>query len=232
MIANIAFGLFVVLGLLGLWVLAQRQHREALAARAGLLDGISAHFPGASIKVGGDGFPVLTGRMPDRRNLTVALLPDTLVMRRLPQLWLIVTLRERIEVPRMSVGALVRPTGAEFYSRISDFAHRIETPDGLNPELLLRGDRQLGSADRRRIGSVLGGIFVDPRIKEIAVTPRGVRIVYQAAEGDRGNHLLLRQVRFPDLNIELEVVTRLVTAADRLRAWLDGVADRGVKRLA
>ena len=34
-------------------------------------------------------------------------------------------------------------------------------------------------------------------MKEIAATPRGVRLVRQASEGDRGAHFILRQVRFP-----------------------------------
>jgi hypothetical protein len=229
MIVNLAFGLFVAAGLLALALLARRQHSDALAERASLLDGLADHFDAGNIDIGADGFPMLTGRLADRRHLTIALVPDTLVMRRLPQLWLVVMLRERIEKPRLSIGALMRPTGAEFYSRVHGFPERIETPELLDAELLIRGDRRIAGTELRRIGAALAGIFTDRRVKEVAATARGVRLVYQAAEGDRGNHLLLRQIRFARPDMGPDLVARLIAAADTLRDTLDAPADGQAK---
>ena len=58
---------------------------------------------------------------------------------------------------------------------------------GRNPQALLD-----------RMAPTLGAILADPRIKEIAVTPKGLRLVRQAGEGRRGEHLLLRQAVFDD----------------------------------
>ena len=106
--------LFAFLGIAILAAMAVRDHRRALAERAVLLDGLLASFEGSHVEIGADGFPTLTGRLPDRRPITISLLADTLVMRRLPQLWLIVTIKERVERPGPSIGAQARHTGAEF----------------------------------------------------------------------------------------------------------------------
>ena len=229
MILSVALLLFVLVGVAGLGAMALRDHRRELKERATLLDGLLGHFDAGRVEIGGDGFPTLTARLADRRQLTVSLLPDTLVMRRLPQLWLIVTLHERLEKPRPSIGALARSTGAEFYSRTLSFPQRLEAPAGLDSALLLRGDRHVSAADLDRIAGVLGSVFHDAHVKEIAATPRGVRMVRQVSEGDRGSHLLLRQARFGLIRLDPKVVASCIEDADALRAALDGIDDQSLK---
>ena len=228
MISTVALLGFALLGVAGLSAMAVGDHRREMRRRAGLLDGLARHFEGSRIDVGGDGFPTLTARLADRRALTVSLLVDTLVMRRLPQLWLIVTLHERVEMARPSIGALTRHTGAEFYSRTLKFPERIESPAGLET-LLLRGDRPFMAAEMDRIGAVLASVFHDPYVKEIAATPRGVRLVRQVAEGERGAHLLLRQSRFSTVQMALAPVTKSIADANALRETLDTPAGLSLK---
>lgn len=229
MISTVALLLFALIGAAGLGAMAVRDHTRELQRRAALLDGLLGDFEASKIEVGGDGFPTLTARLADRRQLTISLLPDTLVMRRLPQLWLVVTLRDRVEKPRPSIGALARPTGAEFYSRVLKFPERLETPAGLDPALLLRSDRRLPQTDLARIAAVLGSIFHDPCVKEIAATPRGVRVVRQASEGERGAHLLLRQVRFSMRQLAPDLVAKSIADADALREALDALGEYPMK---
>lgn len=218
---SIAILLLFATGVAALATMAARDHRNALRERASLLDGLADFFEGGRVETGADGFPTLTGRLPDRREIVVSLLPDTLVMRRLPQLWLIVTLSERVEKPRPSIGALARHTGAEFYSRVLKFPERLGVP-GLEA-LHLRGERRYAASDLERIGGVLGSIFHDPQMKEIAATPRGVRVVRQVSEGERGAHLLLRQARFADGRPSPDILARSIADADALREALDRV---------
>lgn len=229
MVLNVALLLFVLAGVAGLGAMALRDHRRELKERAALLDGLRGRFDAGQIEIGGDGFPTLTARLADRRQLTVSLLPDTLVMRRLPQLWLIVTLHERLEKPRPSIGALARSTGVEFYSQTLNFPQRVDTAAGLDPALLLRGDRQLSAADLDRVVGILGSIFQDAHVKEIAATPRGVRMVRQVSEGDRGSHLLLRQARFGLTRLDSKIVASSIEDADAFRAALDRVYDQSLK---
>ena len=170
-----------------------RDHRAAMAARRGVLDGCVGALDRPQLSHAADSFPRLTGRHHGRE-VRVDLLCDTMTIRRLPQLWMSTTLLD--QNPDLSGFAiLVRPAGTEFYSLTSRFAHRLETPAGFPEEVLIRGD---AGAERLldALRAILSDVLADRRIKEVAVTSRGLRIIRQAAEGKRGDHLLLRQSVF------------------------------------
>jgi hypothetical protein len=221
MFAGLAIAIFAVASVAALYIMARRDHDAAMAARARLLDSVVTLFDEAKLRVAGDGFPVLTGRLPDRRQITIELIPDTMVMRRLPQLWLVVTLSETMKRARPSFGALARPTGSEFYSRIDELPERIEPPPGLDSSIMIRGNAPFGGVDANRAGEALRLLFADKRVKEVMVTPKGVRIVRQASQGERGAHLLLRQVRFPIAAVQPELVRTAIEEADAMRGALD-----------
>src|ERR1700754_2135699 len=94
MFAGLGVKTFAIGSIAALYVMARREHEAAMAARARLLDPAAMLFDDPKIKRAADGFPILVGALPDRRQVTVELIPDTMVMRRLPQLWLVVTLSE------------------------------------------------------------------------------------------------------------------------------------------
>lgn len=219
MITTIAFSAFAIAS--GIWmsVRAVRDHRAAIAERRGLLDNAARHFPGARITHGADHFPILAGRLDDGRQVRVELVPDTLVCRRLPQLWLKLTLLETSPCARPKIGALARPTGAEFYSLVHEMPHLLIPPPS-EAALLMRGD---GNASRRQVeraAAMFAKLFADPTLKEAAITPRGVRLVRQAAQGQRGAHLLLRQAHFSITAIAPEVIRRTIAEAEALSGWL------------
>src|SRR5262245_43529173 len=128
MITSLAFVAFVAASTAGLSMMALREHRSALKLRNGLLDSALGLLTDARISIGRDQFPVLMGRLPDHRQIKIELIADTLVFRRLPQLWLKVTLIECAEIERPAIGALARPTGAEFFSLVHDLPQWIEPP--------------------------------------------------------------------------------------------------------
>ncbi|MEQ1955892.1 hypothetical protein [Mesorhizobium sp. CN2-181] len=179
-----------------LWIIALREHSNILAQRASLLDAIVPLFSESTVVVGRDGFPVLDGSLGARRRIRIELIADTLVTRRLPQLWLKQTLLEPGERSRPSIGALSRPTGAEFYSVVHDLPMFIAPPDTERP-ILVRGDAAITAEEIERANAMFSSLFRDPGVKEAVITPRGARLIRQVSEGDRGAHLILRQVRFP-----------------------------------
>ena len=62
----------------------------------------------------------------------------------------------------------------------------------------------------RAIEPALAPLLADPRVKEIVIGPEGASVIWQAAEGDRGAHLILRQSVFPVGRIPAdEVAARL-----------------------
>jgi hypothetical protein len=192
--------------------LAVRDHRAAVGARRNLLDNCTGALDRSVLTHASDGFPQLIGSHRGR-GVQIELLPDTMTMRRLPQLWWSTTLLDRNPgLPGLAI--LVRHCGTEFYSLTSRFPHRLDPPRGLPDEVLIRGDV---GAERLldELAPVIGGILEDKRVKEIAITERGLRIVRQAAEGKRGEHLLLRQAVFENATVPR---SELAEVLDQLRA--------------
>jgi hypothetical protein len=192
-----------------------RDHRAAKAARRGVLDRCAGVLDAAVLTHGADHFPHLTGRHRGRE-ARVDLLCDTMTIRRLPQLWMSTTLLDQnLDLPGFAI--LVRPAGTEFYSLTSRFEHRLETPMGFPAEVLIRGD---AGAEHLldELRATLGNVLTDPRIKEVAVTPRGLRIIRQAAEGKRGDHLLLRQSVFENACVPQGDLARVLDDLQSIRA--------------
>src|SRR5262249_19336771 len=152
-------------------VRALSDHRAALAQRRALLDEASALLLEPRFSYGRDQFPILTGRLEDRRTVRLELVADTLVCRRLPQLWLKVTLVEDRERDALTIGILARPTGAEFYSIVHSMPEWMHPPRTDTP-LLMRGDGRAAPDEVERAGAMLGGLFADRTLKEVAITPR------------------------------------------------------------
>jgi len=170
-----------------------RDHRDLLELRGRMLDECAGLLAEARISIGSDSFPILTGRLGDGRVARVDLVADTLVVRRLPQLWMRLTIFDKAQRRAFSIGALARATGAEFYSIVAELPDRLDATCDL--PLVVRGDRVPRQIER--MGEpMLAHLFSDPRLKEVAATPGGLRVVRQVSEGDRASHLLLRQTRF------------------------------------
>lgn len=212
----LAFSAFAIAAL---FLKGRRDHRDALAARARMLDDCTGSFRDARITLAADGFPILAGKIDDGRAIRVELIADTLVVRRLPQLWLRVSIYDARPQRAFTIGALARATGAEFYSLTPGLPERID--HHLEMPLLIRG-RSVPADIRRRSRLVFADLFGDDRLKEAALTPRGTRIVRQASQGDRAAHLVLRQIRFGVDFITPEMVQLALDDAERL--------ERGITR--
>ena len=215
MITTIALSAFAAICCGWMGTRAVSEHRAALAQRHGLLDDAAKLFDSAHITFGPDHFPTLVGRLDDGRQAKVELIVDTMVFRRLPQLWLRVTLSDADERHRPTIGALARPTGAEYYSLVHDMAEWM-TPPETDASLLMRGDGTATLWQAERISALFRNLFADPQVKEAVVTPRGTRIIRQAAQGEPGAHLLLRQIKFPVTAISPDLVKLALAEAKAL----------------
>ena len=199
--------------------LAAREHRSVRAARHCLLDPTADALDGAEIRHRRDGFPRLVGWHRGRR-AHVELIPDTMVPRRLPQLWVSVTVMdELVDVPSLAV--LIRPAGYEFYSLTSRLTYALDPPAALPQEILIRGSDARAELLLRQLTPLLAATLAEPRVKEVAVTSKGLRIILQACEGRRGEHLLLRQAVFDDASVPAADLTKLLEDLDLLRSAVD-----------
>ena len=102
--------------------------------------------------------------------------------------------------------------------------HRLPMPEGFPSDALLCSD----CAETAPWKAVKGQIdaFDDPRMKELVVTPLGVRLVYQAAQAERADYLVLRQARFTQAKVDAALVQSLLDRAIALVAAVDAPAEQ------
>jgi hypothetical protein len=211
---SLTTAVFLVVGLVTVTRIAIRDHRAARAARRSLFDDCADFLDQSQMRHCGDDFPSLDGTW---RGVPIHadLVPDTMTIRRLPQLWLSLT-RFEARPGLAEFAVLVRPTGTEFYSLTSQFDGRLKAPTGFPSEVNVRGSSFEAQQLLDRTGPVLAEILRDPKVKEIGVTAKGLRLVWQAGEGRRGEHLLLRQSVFDDANVRAADFTMLLMAMDEI----------------
>lgn len=155
-------------------------------------------------------YPVLVGTY---RGVAVRLEPivDDLTWRKLPSLWLKTT----VLTPTACRGVcdlLIRPRGCEFYSPSADLENHLPLPPDWPRDALLCTDDPAGKPPLGILNEHIG-LFDDPQMKELVITPHGVRLVRQIWQAERGPYLVLRQVQFEQEQIEREVLARLLDAA-------------------
>ncbi|MEQ1715266.1 MAG: hypothetical protein ABL907_04655 [Hyphomicrobium sp.] len=202
-------------GTTALALLARHERRLIKARRQLILDGVSSLFLAPTLTTDGAGFPKIEG-VYGGRQLMLDLIPDTMTIRRLPQLWLSVTALTSIDAADAGLAILVRPSGADFYSLTERLPVTLTPPSVLPWECLVRGESDASARTLDCIAPAAGAILADPKVKEIAVTRRGLRIIYQLAEGRRGQHLLLRQCDFDGARLEPALLARLAGGLDAL----------------
>jgi hypothetical protein len=110
--------------------------------------------------------------------------------------------------------------GSEFYSLTSTFEHRLAAPAGFPAEMLIRGDDG-AEALLAELADTLRAILADPHVKEVAITPRGVRILRQAGEGKRGDHLLLRPSVFENGGVPRQDLATVLDQLEAIRSMTD-----------
>lgn len=177
---------------LGLWLVLRliRETRLRATTRAGYFDAVKPLFDGGETRLQPTGFPRMTGR---RAGLAFDLqaIPDTLTFRKLPALWVLITLPEPLPL-RATLDLMARPSGNEPFTRFAALPQSLPRPVELPTEIAVRTDdaAQIPPPD---LIARHAGIFADPRVKELVLSPKGLRIVILGEEADRGRFLIFRE---------------------------------------
>jgi hypothetical protein len=191
-----------------------------------LLDEACSLLDGSQIAMAPDQFPIVTGRIDDGRQVRLELIADTMVTRRLPQLWLKVTLSESGTRGGPTFGALARPTGSEYYSLVHGLPEWLAPPEtGIS--LLMRGDGRHTPAQSALVNAHFQQLFADPLLKEAVISPGVARVIYQASQGERAAHMFLRQARFSLAAVPAATIRQAIALAAGLNSVL-AEADRTI----
>ena len=205
------------LGAVGLtWVL-RRANLTRAARRAAYFDGVVDLFDRVSKRIDRSGFPRITGH-------SVALafdlqaVPDSLTFRKLPALWVMLSLPEPVPVAA-TLDIMTRPSGHETFSHFNTLPDSLPCPDFLPVGTGVRSDNA-SLVPQPDVLARHAGIFTDERVKELLISPNGLRIVMLADEADRGRYLLFRDAELGRTAFRAGDMERLMAGLLALRSDL------------
>jgi hypothetical protein len=178
-------------------------------ARAAIFDDVAPGFDDARLILAPDGFARLTGLRHGRR-FELRVLPDGLSMRKLPALWLIVTLTEPQPL-RGTTDILLRPMGGEPFSPFARLPQALPLPPGAPAEAAMRCDRPDAPPDFSVLARHVG-LLHEAGAKELLIGPAGLRLVWLAQEADRGRYLLFRDGELGQSPLPRALAERLADA--------------------
>jgi hypothetical protein len=217
----------VALAVLG-WRLVyvfRRKQRQKAAATEFIFAGVLAIVEKPVFEQrGADEFPKMSGTY---RGFPVQIYPlvDTLATRRLPALWLMVTLQDKLPV-KAHFDLMMRPAGPTTFSNFDHLPHTLDRQEGFPEEAVIRTD----SAEDVLPASLLEPHlepFFGPRAKELLITENGLRIVWLLAEAERARYGVLRQAEFGEVQIDGQLARDIL---DRLIAIRKDILDWSTER--
>jgi hypothetical protein len=173
-----------------------------------------ALFTDVTVAQDGIGYPSLRGKR-NGHTVKVELVVDTLAMRQLPALWMIVSVLRPLPV-RTPIDITLRPRSSDIVSAGTSFAYEHVAPDGWPADLRVTTPEPalppLEALDE------FVELLEQPTTKGLVIAPGGVRIVHELARGAVGQYRVVRRPKF-----------RFVVEPARLAALLDvaeAVGDR------
>ena len=208
------FPLALALAALGAWLACRliRETRARASAHAAHFDVVKPLFDSAATRLAPPGVPRRTARRAGLAFERPAI-PDPLTFRKLPALWVLVSLPEPLPL-EATLDLMARPSGNEPFTRFANLPESLPPLAGLPREVAIRTD------DARRVPppalvAAHADLFDDPRVKELVLSPRGLRIVTLAEEADRGRYLIFREAEMGRAPLS---PARLAPLLDRLAA--------------
>lgn len=206
------------------YVFRRKQRQKAESAQFVFADILGIVEEPVFEQRGADEFPRLSGTY---RGFPVQIYPlvDTLATRRLPALWLMVTLQGNLPV-KAHFDLMMRPAGPSTFSNFDHLPHTLGNQEGFPEHAVIRTDNTGDVLPTSLIEPHLEPFF-GPRAKELLITPNGLRIVWLLAEAERARYGVLRQAEFGTVQIEGQVARDIL---DRLIAIRKDIVDWGTER--
>ncbi len=133
---------------------------------------------------------------------------DTLAVRKLPVLWLMLTLPRPQKIPA-TIDMVMRPAGPTTFSKFDFLPHGLALPSGFPVEAVIRSD-----GERAHVPDAMAAalpVFLKWHGKELLLSPKGLRMVLRLAEAERGRYVVLREARFDGTHITADMAQEAMT---------------------
>lgn len=200
---------FAIAALFLIWRLfgVRRKDRED---RARMLDGFLPEIERPVSSTSPWSYPRVEGRL-DGHPVRIDLVPDTLVVRTLPTLWLQLRWMQAYEG---SLCVTVDPVGAEFFSDDADCGRLLPGPASWGARTEVHADAR-GGVLLRRLSAFNPSTY--PSLKQLAVLPGEVKITLRCARAERSTYRVLRAAKFDPDCVTPAIVAETLAAARRAR---------------
>ncbi len=207
----------VILGatfVLILWGMNRRARRMIRSKRGAIFDDCLSLFSEVNVTQDEVNYPVLRARYKGM-DVKIEALVDHLAVRKIPALWLLVSLKFPIPYSG-TLDYLVRPQNTEFYSPSASLCNTLDIPHDWPQHATLRTNNFDDIPPLDVVGRFVRRMFKDPNCKEMLITPKGVRIVYLVDQALRSHYMVLRQLVFEHDRLDFKLVKQLIDALIRL----------------
>ena len=209
----------VAIFMMGLWLIRQylNDQRSIKHAKAQLFDEASSLLDGAKLMQEANDFPEVSGSFLGYE-VKLSLIEDTLAVRKIPPLWLMVTVKGKVAIEG-SFDLIVRPSNNEFYSPAWQWDGNLKVPSHWPQHAVIKYQDRL--VDVEKIDSLVPKLFADDHVKELLITPSLLRITYMAKQAERGEYLIMRNSVFSGEAIKVEIVEKVLKQAIEMRQLLE-----------
>jgi hypothetical protein len=196
-----------------------RSHRlRVKEKRRAAYDACLDRFENYQIKQDDINFPELHGHYRNYE-IDLKLVADHVGYRKVPSLWLLVSVYSPLPYKGI-LDFMVRPQNIEFFSPYIRLDHDLPIPTGWPAYALLRSDNPDQTPPLHLLDDAMT-LFDEPKMKELLITPKGVRLVYQIDQAKRREYLVLRSVDFEDSGLDPELVCGLLDNAIEIHTQLN-----------
>jgi hypothetical protein len=186
--ALIIWAALLVFGI-GIALSIRAQSAKRSATRAAYLDAVVPLFTAPLTAIAPSGFPRISGQF-ETHLFDLQVVADTLTYRKLPALWLLVTLTEPTTA-RATLNVMLRPMGVETFSNFRDLRCQITPPPDFPADSATRTDDPTAIPDAELVARHLAKLDQN-HLKELVITPKGLRITWLIEEADRTRYLAFR----------------------------------------
>lgn len=198
----------------GIAVRLRGQSARRFAVRGRYFAGVERLFAEPILATAPTGFPRLSGHYQGAL-FDLQVVPDTLTYRKLPALWLLVTLAEPTPA-RATLDVMLRPRGVEPFSNFRDLGQQIATPQGFPEDCAIRSDAPEAAPPAELVLAHLTRLKPD-LLKELVISPKGLRLVWLAEEADRTRYLAFRDAEMGRTPLAPALLQPLLAALLALR---------------
>ncbi|WP_272001697.1 hypothetical protein [Roseovarius sp. ZX-A-9] len=188
----------------------RRAARARSGTRGAFLNDCHALLSQPRTQTAPTGYPRLAGKYHGVE-ADIQVMSDTLTFRKLPALWVLVTLPGPLPIGA-TVDLMIRPMGVEPFSRFHKLNTQVDRPEDFPEDCAIRTDSKADMPSEALVRAHLH-LFDDPTVKELVISPKGVRLVFLADEAQRSRYLIYRDNEMGQVPLP----------ADRLASKLDAL---------